>query len=114
CIVFAECFFSSRRRHTRFSRDWSSDVCSSDLGDMDGYAAVKKRIFQHQQETGVAIINIDDARCEHIATSLAIHGNGRVIPISTRSEEHTSELQSREKLVCRLLLENKKIAQKHV
>src|SRR5690606_40654861 len=28
CIFF---FFSSRRRHTRFSRDWSSDVCSSDL-----------------------------------------------------------------------------------
>src|SRR5690606_40525495 len=26
-------FFSSRRRHTRFSRDWSSDVCSSDLGN---------------------------------------------------------------------------------
>src|SRR5436309_9040194 len=25
------CMFSSRRRHTRFSRDWSSDVCSSDL-----------------------------------------------------------------------------------
>src|SRR5690606_39592567 len=25
-------FLSSRRRHTRFSRDWSSDVCSSDLG----------------------------------------------------------------------------------
>src|SRR5690606_39765546 len=24
-------FFSSRRRHTIFSRDWSSDVCSSDL-----------------------------------------------------------------------------------
>src|SRR5690606_12859120 len=24
-------FFSSRRRHTRLSRDWSSDVCSSDL-----------------------------------------------------------------------------------
>src|SRR5690606_40535726 len=28
CFFF---FFSSRRRHTRFSRDWSSDVCSSDL-----------------------------------------------------------------------------------
>src|SRR5690606_39723657 len=28
CLMF---FFSSRRRHTRFSRDWSSDVCSSDL-----------------------------------------------------------------------------------
>src|SRR5690606_39644233 len=29
-------FFSSRRRHTRFSRDWSSDVCSSDLGGLFG------------------------------------------------------------------------------
>src|SRR3989449_4421531 len=29
CCVFF--FFSSRRRHTRCSRDWSSDVCSSDL-----------------------------------------------------------------------------------
>src|SRR5690606_40483112 len=28
-------FFSSRRRHTRFSRDWSSDVCSSDLAAVD-------------------------------------------------------------------------------
>src|SRR5690606_40516267 len=28
-------FFSSRRRHTRFSRDWSSDVCSSDLQRID-------------------------------------------------------------------------------
>src|SRR2546429_4151507 len=28
-------FFSSRRRHTRCSRDWSSDVCSSDLADLD-------------------------------------------------------------------------------
>src|SRR5690606_39909941 len=26
--------FSSRRRHTRFSRDWSSDVCSSDLNEL--------------------------------------------------------------------------------
>src|SRR6266508_2767694 len=28
-------FFSSRRRHTRWPRDWSSDVCSSDLAGMD-------------------------------------------------------------------------------
>src|SRR5699024_11299222 len=28
-------FFSSRRRHTRSKRDWSSDVCSSDLGRID-------------------------------------------------------------------------------
>src|SRR2546429_3341125 len=30
-IVSSVFFFSSRRRHTRCSRDWSSDVCSSDL-----------------------------------------------------------------------------------
>src|SRR5216684_7553365 len=32
-------FFSSRRRHTRCSRDWSSDVCSSDLYAPEAVAA---------------------------------------------------------------------------
>src|SRR5690606_40245750 len=37
-VVHLFFFFSSRRRHTRFSRDWSSDVCSSDLdGPAPGY-----------------------------------------------------------------------------
>src|SRR5258707_10903809 len=31
CITIFFFFFSSRRRHTRYWRDWSSDVCSSDL-----------------------------------------------------------------------------------
>src|SRR5215510_15785142 len=31
-LFFFFFFFSSRRRHTRWPRDWSSDVCSSDLG----------------------------------------------------------------------------------
>src|SRR5207253_5831505 len=30
-VMFLFFFFSSRRRHTRWPRDWSSDVCSSDL-----------------------------------------------------------------------------------
>src|SRR5437660_4517550 len=30
-------FFSSRRRHTRWPRDWSSDVCSSDLEQREGH-----------------------------------------------------------------------------
>src|SRR5256884_6683708 len=30
-MTYSMFFFSSRRRHTRCSRDWSSDVCSSDL-----------------------------------------------------------------------------------
>src|SRR5690606_11736392 len=36
-------FFSSRRRHTRFSRDWSSDVCSSDL--INGLKSFKGRFI---------------------------------------------------------------------
>src|SRR2546429_7020116 len=40
-------FFSSRRRHTRCSRDWSSDVCSSDLKHKrdteDNWTAVRPR-----------------------------------------------------------------------
>src|SRR5690242_21107599 len=34
--IFLFFFFSSRRRHTRLTCDWSSDVCSSDLGSLDG------------------------------------------------------------------------------
>src|SRR3984957_11365707 len=37
--------FSSRRRHTRFSRDWSSDVCSSDL-------ASQRSVFKRNQYGG--------------------------------------------------------------
>src|SRR5690606_40141082 len=38
-------FFSSRRRHTRFSRDWSSDVCSSDLLQLDFFKERRSGIF---------------------------------------------------------------------
>src|SRR5437762_14357205 len=36
-------FFSSRRRHTRYIGDWSSDVCSSDLWCLDNLVAVQRR-----------------------------------------------------------------------
>src|SRR3712207_1135759 len=39
------CFFSSRRRHTRYWRDWSSDVCSSDLRTAEG----RKPVASSQQ-----------------------------------------------------------------
>src|SRR5699024_11901280 len=39
-------FFSSRRRHTRSKRDWSSDVCSSDLDYL-------KKIIHQMVEEGV-------------------------------------------------------------
>src|SRR5256886_9842249 len=42
-------FFSSRRRHTRFDCDWSSDVCSSDL------AAEK---LAYLRDTGITLIEV--------------------------------------------------------
>src|SRR5256884_4232168 len=59
-------FFSSRRRHTRCSRDWSSDVCSSDLIDLlfiDGdheYEAVRRDFEDwspHLREGGIIIFH---------------------------------------------------------
>src|SRR3989449_7257215 len=40
-------FFSSRRRHTRCSRDWSSDVCSSDLELND----IPTMVIQHHESS---------------------------------------------------------------
>src|SRR6266498_4626646 len=45
-------FFSSRRRHTRCGRDWSSDVCSSDLpagGAGRGVLAAQARWLEEEQ-----------------------------------------------------------------
>src|SRR5699024_4628857 len=42
-FLFLLFFFSSRRRHTRSKRDWSSDVCSSDLLTYLNQKCIKKR-----------------------------------------------------------------------
>src|SRR5690554_7183392 len=85
-------FFSSRRRHTRCGRDWSSDVCSSDLEFFPLRPRWKRCEPQFSGQfpwiAGIAGGAYDDQN-------------------HTRSEEHTSELQSRPHLVCRLLLEKK-------
>src|SRR2546429_6039247 len=97
CVIFTIIFFfSSRRRHTRCSRDWSSDVCSSDLSTASSPCPCKSpKKLSFQPLNGKKAI-------------------GAAIPtlmptLPTRSEEHTSELQSRLHLVCRLLLEKKKM-----
>src|SRR3989449_7123291 len=94
-------FFSSRRRHTRCSRDWSSDVCSSDL-----YRSIAG-------EQGLLVTGGSDFHGDAKPQLLVGTGYGNLeIPADLldpmRSEEHTSELQSRLHLVCRLLLEKKK------
>src|SRR6266536_1870607 len=44
-LYFFFFFFSSRRRHTRSTRDWSSDVCSSDLRDLADAGLVARRLL---------------------------------------------------------------------
>src|SRR6266478_3668330 len=44
-VVLFFFFFSSRRRHTRFDCDWSSDVCSSDLGAIGDGLAIALRVY---------------------------------------------------------------------
>src|SRR2546429_7193566 len=55
-------FFSSRRRHTRCSRDWSSDVCSSDL-----YFVVEQvtALLADGNELAYCIIFLFKAYCCH-------------------------------------------------
>src|SRR5690606_15146718 len=51
-------FVSSRRRHTRFSRDWSSDVCSSDLASTGGPVALSEVVQQLPASFSLPIILI--------------------------------------------------------
>src|SRR2546429_3101698 len=70
--IVAEClffFFSSRRRHTRCSRDWSSDVCSSDLTmtisnplEATGLRSRDPATDRHRAGAAVRILNSQD--CE--------------------------------------------------
>src|SRR5690606_2550520 len=48
---------SSRRRHTRFSRDWSSDVCSSDLETGD----ISRFLIRHPIKTLKQLLLVDFA-----------------------------------------------------
>src|SRR2546430_11258974 len=92
CSIHIFFFFSSRRRHTRFDCDWSSDVCSSDL-----FRVECLRLFPRRRQG--ALVDGRRLRVHDVLQRLDAH----------RSEEHTSELQSQSNLVCRLLLEKKKI-----
>src|SRR5206468_5103914 len=98
CLLFFFFFFSSRRRHTRSDRDWSSDVCSSDLepGHFIGKGYLKISFDR-------VILPYGDLP----VPAKVIQAKGFKVD-KKRSEEHTSELQSRSDLVCRLLLEKKK------
>src|SRR5699024_3056902 len=55
CISF---FFSSRRRHTRSKRDWSSDVCSSDLNSFTNIQNSRRFILMKRKRYGFTLIEM--------------------------------------------------------
>src|SRR2546422_2669108 len=112
-------FFTSRRRHTSCSRDWISDVCSSDLV-VASCLAVHETISLQNSSVRSATASSEKsriaralpacasgrrwsaaARRRSAAESASGSSPGTTTPASPRSEEHTSELQSRLHLVCR-------------
>src|SRR5256884_1602477 len=76
-------FFSSRRRHTRCSRDWSSDVCSSDLHPGQQAAGELGRQVREHDRGGLRVLGLQDrqqlGRVElaHEAERLVAAGSGR-------------------------------------
>src|SRR5207253_4850867 len=136
-VCFDYFFFSSRRRHTRWPRDWSSDVCSSDLEQV--LHPVGGRTRQGELPAPAAALEVDPARllelvrerdapvrtarvrereerlvlgrdrpvCRRRTHGAAGYAAVAALPPMTpyekaalvRSEEHTSELQSRGHLV---------------
>src|SRR5947209_15475794 len=64
-MVFCFFFFSSRRRHTRYWRDWSSDVCSSDLLEIQADSRNFIRVGEN------SVLKIITLRDEGIALSLS-------------------------------------------
>src|SRR5436309_12017288 len=80
-------------------------------------------LFRSQMDTLIAFTPACEQRAAAVPNSTAVELSKRLksydgalrdfrlaigLPVKERSEEHTSELQSRENLVCRLLLEKKK------
>src|SRR5256884_9588245 len=89
-------FFSSRRRHTRCSRDWSSDVCSSDLvtspvkklvkiEQRDGWRKIvsEKALYVCKDATGrlCAFSSV----CPHLGCSIAWRSEERRVGKECRS-----------------------------
>src|SRR2546430_11468996 len=86
-VVCGRFFFSSRRRHTRFDCDWSSDVCSSDLyfhPDWDDEPEVNGYIHAVVTSAGPGIATLKFGRYTAAMTQADVAWTQKKIP---RSEE---------------------------
>src|SRR5699024_41965 len=91
-------FFSSRRRHTRSKRDWSSDVCSSDLkeGFGKGDAFIIERLKQVNTPKFLLINKVDLIEQDDILPLIATYNNAcqfdEEIPISALDGSNIKQL----------------------
>src|SRR3712207_8677547 len=117
--MFLFFFFSSRRRHTRYWRDWSSDVCSSDLIEECPWATMgrvggrtpniltslelKSEVMEQRnlalqrkyQQIKENEVRYETQQMDDADYVIVAFGSAARIAEKGRSEEHTSELQSR-------------------
>src|SRR5947209_10669075 len=96
------------------SSHFFSFYCSRDHRDLHSFPTRRSSDLGNQiAAEDAARPAVDDHEIEHLATRKEAHTPLPDLPHQrligrSRSEEHTSELQSRQYLVCRLLLEKKK------
>src|SRR5690606_41039047 len=83
-------FFSSRRRHTRFSRDWSSDVCSSDLSrrcSRRGIEPMRSGVIAQK----VGMTRVYNEAGEHVPVTVLRLENCQVVAQRTQEKNGRSE-----------------------
>src|SRR5437879_12515887 len=71
-------FFSSRRRHTRYIGDWSSDVCSSDLGSIALDLCGEPLLLEHGDQPGAQrFAKLEEVPVRPRTAKLGQGGDGR-------------------------------------
>src|SRR5207253_3457223 len=87
-------FFSSRRRHTRWPRDWSSDVCSSDLTELlDAASEIEGRIKQLRVQVEETTSDYDKEKLQERLAKLV--GGVAVIKVGAATETELKEKKAR-------------------
>src|SRR5947209_3307876 len=77
-LMFYFCFFfSSRRRHTRYWRDWSSDVCSSDLVAVSAFLEGSIRFQEIPVVIEEVVCETPVGKLESIKAVLGVDQNAR-------------------------------------
>src|SRR5690242_12870115 len=78
-VVDGVFFFSSRRRHTRLTCDWSSDVCSSDLGFQKPNSGIFKVALERMQVEPAKAWHVGDSYRADVVGARRVGINGVLI-----------------------------------